>query len=160
MDGIIGRATKLSARANTQAKRGNAQPDMATCPIATVDVEVNGENRNLAIENHGYGPMNPNEANTEFWKGIAELWNLTPAQAKASRCGNCAAFIQTQEMMACIAGHLGLDDDYPAKGWESMRDNREKTVMASGLGYCQTFAFKCAADRTCRAWLHGGPITK
>jgi len=26
------------------------------------------------------------------------------------------------------------------------------------LGYCQLFKFKCAAARTCDAWLHGGPI--
>ena len=33
-------------------------------------------------------------------------------------------------------------------------------VDAAGLGYCELFEFKCAADRTCDAWLTGGPITK
>ena len=28
----------------------------------------------------------------------------------------------------------------------------------ANLGYCQLFKFKCAATRTCDAWLHGGPI--
>lgn len=136
------------------------QLDAAMCPVATVDVALNSKNRNLAIKNNGYGPMNPDEPNAEFWGGIAKLWNLSATQAKASRCGNCAAFIQTPIMLECISSHLGLDDDYPAEGLETMQDNRGKTLVASGLGYCLTFAFKCAADRTCRAWIHGGPITK
>ena len=28
----------------------------------------------------------------------------------------------------------------------------------ANLGYCQLFKFKCAAMRTCDAWLYGGPI--
>ena len=28
----------------------------------------------------------------------------------------------------------------------------------ANLGYCQLFKFKCAACRTCDAWLYGGPI--
>jgi hypothetical protein len=30
---------------------------------------------------------------------------------------------------------------------------------ASNLGYCELFHFKFAGDRTCDAWLVGGPIT-
>lgn len=136
------------------------QLDDSVCPTATSDVALNSKNRNLAIKNHGYGPMNPDEPNDEFWKGIAKLWNLSPTQAKASRCGNCAAFIQTPEMLECISSNLGLDDDYPTEGLETMQVNRNKTLAASGLGYCLLFAFKCASDRVCRAWIHGGPITK
>ena len=32
-------------------------------------------------------------------------------------------------------------------------------VKAANLGYCELFHFKCAGDRTCDAWLVGGPIT-
>jgi hypothetical protein len=28
------------------------------------------------------------------------------------------------------------------------------------LGYCEAFDFKCAASRTCDAWVVGGPITQ
>jgi hypothetical protein len=31
---------------------------------------------------------------------------------------------------------------------------------AADLGYCELFDFKCAGERTCSAWLSGGPITK
>lgn len=132
----------------------------ASCPVATTDVEINTTNRNLAIKNHGYGPMNPDEENKEFWDGIGELWEISNEDAKSSRCGNCAAFIQTPDMLACIEMHMGLDDDYEKQGQKTMKLNRSKIRIASGLGYCQLFAFKCAADRVCRAWVHGGPITK
>jgi hypothetical protein len=69
------------------------------------------------------------------------------------RCGNCAAFIQTPEMMECIIKGI--------QGEESDAETYANEVVAeSELGYCELFEFKCAADRTCSAWLVGGPITK
>lgn len=130
--------------------------DPKSCPLATTDAKLNAKNRNLAIKNHGYGPMNPGEPNKEFWQGIADLWNISVQEAKTSRCGNCAAFVQTPMMLACIQDHLGYDEDYESK--EALRENQQEVREASDLGYCQTFGFKCAADRTCRAWLYGGPI--
>ncbi len=130
--------------------------DGDACPIATVDVALNTKNRNIAIKERGYGPMNPGEPNIKFWKGIADLWGISVSDAKTSRCGNCAAFIQTPKMLACIQNNLGLDDDYESE--KDMIENRSRTLEAADLGYCQLFAFKCAADRACRAWLYGGPI--
>lgn len=135
-----------------------AYKDPATCPVAAVDVALNTKNRNIAIKERGYGPMNPEENNKDFWKGIGDLWNISPEEAKSSRCANCAAFIQTPKMLSCIQDHLGLDDDYTKEGVDEMTDNRARTLEAADLGYCQLFAFKCAADRVCRAWLYGGPI--
>lgn len=132
--------------------------DGDVCPIATVDVAINTKNRDIAIKERGYGPMNPGEPNEKFWKGIANLWGISVEDAKSSRCGNCAAFIQTPKMLACIQDNLGLDDDYSLSGAKEMGANRSRTLKAADLGYCQLFAFKCAADRTCRAWLFGGPI--
>jgi hypothetical protein len=68
------------------------------CPIATQDTEVNLKNRNHAFEEYGYGPANP-EKPGNFWDERAEEWNTTPEIAQSMRCGNCAAFIQTPEMM-------------------------------------------------------------
>lgn len=137
---------------------GYSSKRMAACPVATVDVVVNTDNRNLAIKERGYGPMNPDEPNKDFWKGIGDLWGISVEEAKQSRCGNCAAFIQTPEMIACIQSHLGYDEDYPKSGAKDMNKHRTMTLDAADLGYCQLFAFKCAADRVCRAWLHGGPV--
>lgn len=108
------------------------------------DVHVNLENRNHAIDEYGYGPMNPNEDSTDFWKQKAKLWKNTVEEAKKSRCGNCAAFNQSKEIIKRIADALG-----PAG---------EKITEMSGLGYCEMFHFKCAASRTCDAWLVNGPI--
>ena len=32
-------------------------------------------------------------------------------------------------------------------------------VQLANLGYCELFDFKCAGDRTCDAWIIGGPLT-
>jgi len=116
------------------------------CPPATQDLALNLENRQNAIDDIGYGPMNPEEPNEEFWQKKAEKWSVTIEEAKTSRCGNCAAFIQTSEMKECIASGLAA-----SAGWD--------TIEAADLGYCEALDFKCASARTCDAWISGGPIT-
>ena len=123
------------------------------CPIATQDIEVNLKNRDHAFAEYGYGPANPEEDNEEFWAKRSVEWNTSPEQAKTMRCGNCAAFIQTPEMMGCILGGIQKEED-------DDETYAPEVVDAADLGYCELFEFKCAADRTCSAWLTGGPITK
>ena len=119
------------------------------CPIATQDIKANLKARDWAFKNVGYGPAKPDEANNEFWAKKADEWQCSVAEAKKARCGNCAAFIQTKEMLDCILN--GIDEE---------TDGYAANVLdAADLGYCELFDFKCAADRTCSAWLTGGPIT-
>ena len=118
------------------------------CPIATQDIHVNLKNRDHAFKEYGYGPANPELPNEAFWNDKANEWQTQVRQAKSMRCGNCAAFIQTPEMLACIK--YGIDEE---EGYA------EDVMKAANLGYCELFDFKCAADRTCSAWLVGGPIT-
>ena len=118
------------------------------CPIATQDIHVNLKNRNHAFKEYGYGPANPELPNEAFWNDKANEWQTEVKQAKSMRCGNCAAFIQTPEMLECIK--YGIDEE---EGYA------EDVMKAANLGYCELFDFKCAADRTCSAWLVGGPIT-
>lgn len=122
----------------------------ATCPTATQDVRVNLRNRSKAIADAEYGPLNPSEPNESFWSDIASEWDVSTEEAKKQRCGNCAAFIQTSEMMECIKGGL--------KAGGSARQPMD-TIEAGDLGYCEAFDFKCASARVCRAWIVGGPIT-
>jgi len=122
----------------------------AACPTATHDIAVNLKNRQHAIEAAHYGPLNPNEANTEYWAESADRWDVTPAEAKKQRCGNCAAFIRTPAMLDCIEQGLGNETGNDAWG----------TIKAGVLGYCEAWDFKCAASRTCDAWVVGGPVTK
>jgi hypothetical protein len=120
---------------------------IAKCPPATQNIELNLRNRQKAIDEYGYGPMNPNEKNEKFWKKKMDMWQLDSAEeAKKSLCGTCAAFDITTKTLDCIAKGIGEDvDSYDV-------------IKAGQLGYCKFLKFKCAAKRTCDAWVVGGPL--
>ena len=119
------------------------------CPPATQDITLNLNNRQKAIDEYGYGPLNPDMPNTKFWMKKVDEWNLDSAEeAKQSLCGNCAAFDIRQETLDCIA--QGIDSDSPA--------DAEGVIDAGDLGYCKFLKFKCASRRTCDAWVTGGPL--
>ena len=137
------------ARAAVTAAAPVEAPDV--CPVATQDILVNLANRQKAIDGAGYGPLNTAEPNEEFWQAKADRWSLPMADAKKSLCGNCAAFIVTSKMKQCIADGLQVGDENKDNSWD--------VVEAGELGYCEAFDFKCAAGRTCDAWIAGGPVT-
>ena len=145
MSGLLEPSVKIEIEIQNQEKTGES------CPVATGDVTINLENREKAIEKANYGPMNPNDASMDYWREISRAWRIAPAQAKKSRCGNCAAFIQTPKMLACIESGLEASDN-EMDAWE--------VIDAGDLGYCEMFDFKCASKRTCKAWISGGPITE
>ena len=64
------------------------------CPPATQNIELNLKNRQKAIDEYGYGPLDPNEPNEEFWakKGKPEqylpgTWGPASADAMLKRDG-------------------------------------------------------------------------
>ena len=118
----------------------------ADCPPATQNVEINLENRASAIEKANYGPLNPNEPNEGYWKNKAKEFGDNVVEAKKALCGNCAFFDIRKETLDCISEGIGIDND------------PELVIEAGQLGYCKAFEFKCAAKRTCSAWVVGGPI--
>jgi len=91
------------------------------CPIATGDSRVNDKNRSEAESKAGYA-----EADDEY------------------KCGNCARFIQTPEMMECIVA--GLPEDV------------QEIVDEDDVGYCARWDFRCSEDMVCDRWLSGGPV--
>jgi hypothetical protein len=121
------------------------------CPIATHDIKVNLKNRDWAFKNVGYGAANPELPNEEFWAKKADEYQCSVEDAKTMRCGNCAAFIQTPEMMDCIVSGIQKEES-------DQETYANEVVGTAELGYCELFEFKCAADRTCSAWLTGGSI--
>jgi hypothetical protein len=145
MSGLLEPSVKIEIEIKSQEKNGES------CPVATGDVSVNLENRQKAIDESNYGPMNPNEANMDYWREISKVWRNSPDQAKKSRCGNCSAFIQTPMMLSCIETGLEMGDS-EMDAWE--------VIDAGDLGYCEIWDFKCASKRTCEAWIAGGPITE
>jgi hypothetical protein len=120
--------------------------EQTLCPEATQNIAVNLKGRQNAIDTAAYGPLNPNEPNEAYWKTKADMFKGDVVSAKKALCGNCAFFVQTKQMLDCIAG--GINDT-----------NEWDTIEAGDLGYCEAFDFKCAANRTCAAWVGGGPIT-
>ena len=117
------------------------------CPPATQDIRLNLRNRQAAINAAMYGPANPGLPNTEYWKRLADRWGIKPSEAKTMLCGNCGFFDVKPQTLACIAKGIGSQGIDPYD-----------TIVQSGLGYCRAFQFKCAAKRTCSAWVTGGPI--
>lgn len=132
---------------------GAGRKTMKNCPIATHDVSINLKNRDKAFAEYGYGPANPENDNSDFWNARAKEWNTSVDNAKTMHCGNCSAFIQTPEMMDCIVSGIQQEES-------DSETYAPEVVDSADLGYCELFEFKCAADRTCSAWLVGGPITK
>jgi len=122
------------------------------CPPATQDIVLNIENRQNAIDNVGYGPLNPDEPNEEFWQDKADRWNITPVEASKSICGNCVFFDRRPKTLDCIETGIAEGGSGEQSAWDAI-DQAE-------LGYCTALDFKCAASRTCNAWAAGGPITE
>lgn len=123
---------------------------ISKCPPATQNISLNLKNRQDAINEHGYGPMNPNEPNEKFWNKKVDMWQLDSVEeAKKSLCGNCAAFDITTKTLDCIAKGIGTDGG---------SENPYDVINAGQLGYCRFLKFKCAAKRTCDAWVVGGPL--
>ena len=126
-----------------------------SCPIATKDLAENLKARNYAFANYGYGPANPNDMknNEVFWLRKSVMLNTSVEEAMGMRCGNCAAFIVTSQMLDCIKAGIEAKRPEQETGYD------EDVVETAGLGYCELLHFKCADSRTCDAWLVGGPIS-
>ena len=112
------------------------------CPEATQDIAVNLANRQEAIDVANYGPLNPNRPSEGYWKAKARMFNDNVEDAKSARCKNCAFFITAQKVLDCIAEGIGSEAQDPYD-----------VIEAGQLGYCEAFDFKCAAERTCDAWV-------
>lgn len=122
-----------------------SESDTSKCPMPTQDITLNLKNRAKAITTAKYGPENPALPNTPFWQRKADTWDVSVDDAKQSLCGNCAAFNVSDSIKECIAQGIGNEAD----PWG--------TIKLADLGYCEIFDFKCAASRTCDAWVVGGP---
>jgi len=115
------------------------------CPLPTQSIKVNLANRQKAIDTANYGPANPQVAGT-YWKDKGSRFNTDEATAKTMLCGNCAFFNLSPSLLECIK--IGIGED------------ANEVMVAGQLGFCEAFDFKCAAKRTCDAWVTGGPVTE
>lgn len=120
------------------------------CPPATQDIQLNIKNRQNAIDNVGYGPLNPKEPSLEFWQEKADKWSVSVEDAKKSVCGNCVFFDRRQKTLDCIETGIAEGGSGDESAWD--------VIDQAELGYCTALDFKCAASRTCNAWAVGGPL--
>lgn len=120
--------------------------ELEECPEATQNIALNLYNRQTAVRQANYGPLNPAEPNEEYWKQKAGEFGGSIEEAKSALCGNCIFFDIRKKTIDCIEKGIGYDND------------PELVVEAGGLGYCTAFDFKCAEKRTCSAWAGGGPV--
>lgn len=121
------------------------------CPPATQDISLNLANRKICVDKANYGPANPELENPEFWQQKADLFKTSIEQAKTMRCKNCAAFVIKEKMRQCIEKGIASQSI-------KEEDIAKEIVDSADLGYCELFDFKCAGDRTCDAWITGGPL--
>lgn len=122
------------------------------CPPATQDISLNLANRKICVEKANYGPANPKLENEDFWLNKAALFKTSREQAQTMRCSNCAAFVIKEKMRKCMEKGI-------ASTSIKEEDIAKEIVDEANLGYCELFDFKCAGERTCDAWITGGPLS-
>ena len=120
------------------------------CPPATQDISLNLANRKICVDKANYGPANPQLPNDDFWQQKADLFKTSIDEARTMKCKNCAAFVQKEKIMNCI--EKGIASEI------SEEQIAVDIVDKANLGYCELFDFKCAGERTCDAWITGGPL--
>jgi hypothetical protein len=98
--------------------------------------ESNEKIRDTLMETQMLGPENTQEANTEFWRGLANVWRISPDQAKRRLCANCEYFDDAPETLEAM--ELVPQDEFDKDG--------------GGRGYCHKLEFICHSLRVCRRW--------
>ena len=98
--------------------------------------ESNEKIRGTLMETQMLGPENTQEANTEFWRGLANVWRISPDQAKRRLCANCEYFDDAPETLEAM--EVVPQDEFDKDG--------------GGRGYCHKFEFICHNLRVCKAW--------
>lgn len=98
--------------------------------------ESNEKIRDTLMETQMLGPENTQEANTEYWRGLANVWRISPDQAKRRLCANCEYFDDAPETLEAM--EVVPQDEFDKDG--------------GGRGYCHKFEFICHNLRVCKAW--------
>ena len=120
------------------------------CPIEIVDANANAEHHRFAIAHAMLGPADPSQPNLDFWKELADRWEVGVPDALARRCSNCEHYIDTSGVQECIKRHGKFDITSLGPDFKDMGD---------ASGYCTLYHITCTASRVCVDWETGGPIT-
>jgi starvation-inducible DNA-binding protein len=128
--------------------------NLASCPLALQDAELNIANHLTTIAEHGLGPADPRKPETVFWMRKADIWGVSEQQARTQLCSNCSHYISTTPMMDCITNSPGGQ----IKASALPMDPKWADIPGSPSGFCNLYDITCTATRTCDSWEAGGPI--
>ena len=145
----------------------------SNCPEATQYLSTNLKNRNHAIKEVGYGPLNP-ELDEITLRVVAESnKQLSPSARKAALTALLDAYptnydfwiqkamlwtnTDLRTVMTARCANCTFFDTSPEMmacidSGVAGSDKIDTHDMTGDLGYCVALKFKCAASRTCDAW--------
>ena len=104
--------------------------------IEGLTTESNKKTRDTLVETQMLGPVKVDAPNSEFWRGLANVWRISPDQAKRRLCANCEYFDDQPETLEAM--EVVPQDDFDADG--------------GGRGYCNKYTFICHTLRVCHQW--------
>jgi len=104
--------------------------------IEGLTTESNKKTRDTLVETQMLGPVKVDAPNSEFWRGLANVWRISPDQAKRRLCANCEYFDDAPETLEAM--EVVAQDEFDADG--------------GGRGYCHKLEFVCHNLRVCRRW--------
>jgi hypothetical protein len=104
--------------------------------IEGLTTESNAKTRDTLVETQMLGPVKVDAPNSEFWRGLANVWRISPDQAKRRLCANCEYFDDAPETLEAM--EVVPQDEFDADG--------------GGRGYCHKLEFICHSLRVCRRW--------
>ncbi len=104
--------------------------------IEGLTTESNKKTRDTLVETQMLGPVKVDAPNSEFWRGLANVWRISPDQAKRRLCANCEYFYDQPETLEAM--EVVPQDEFDADG--------------GGRGYCHKLEFICHSLRVCRRW--------
>jgi hypothetical protein len=106
VDGLMGGKPRRRKRKPVYVDDYSEGLEKRSTPEVFSDLERNLENRQHAIDEYLYGPMNPEEPG-DYWQRLGAMWDVTASEAATTRCGNCAAFNVSPEIRTAMADAIG-----------------------------------------------------
>ena len=107
--------------------------------IEGLTVESNKATRETLFKTQMLGPEKTALPNSDYWRGLANVWRISPDQAKRNLCANCEYFDDQPETLEAM--EVVPQDELDKDG--------------GGRGYCHKFEFICHNLRVCKSWEKG-----
>lgn len=131
----VGLLAPIKGKEEEMPKGGLLEEEMGDETKYPIDKKSNDAITKALIENRHLGALNPAKPG-DFWKVIAEYWDIPEEIAKEQRCANCEYFDNTVE--AKLAMKVVPMNEFDKTG--------------GGRGYCHKYTFICHDLRTCDQW--------